>query len=521
MTTPHRKTLRLTGTYLLGNLFCKGAKVLMLPLYTTYIFEDKYGTLNLLNVSIMFLALLVVAPLVDGALDRYYYHPRYAQRNGQLLFNVFLLLLLQSAAIAGAYLLLAETINHWLFPKENLLGLVQLYAAVLVLIPMWSLMLTLVKLREIAWYLASVLVVGTVLSCVTAFIGLTVLNLGAYAMAYALIVEYGSAVLLILPVFLKQSTFKPSLEILREPLRYGYPLAPTGALRMLMRVMDNYILLWFGGGLATVGVYGLGYSVAESVDSSVVNPLFNGVVPTIRQMESDPARQKKFIRSAATMYYTIAVFVALGVALYSNELVHIVGRKPGFWACQPIVPIVAMAFVMQSLGIFTDWGLVMHNKSLHITVILLIVAAVNIGLDFLLVPHWGIYGAAVAMLTGCVVWNAMRMYFSARLYDLHFELGRLAHATLIGVALYLLSLPLADPNLAWGLGPTIANLRWPLAWTLGIKALLAAAFPVLCLATGLLTAEEKALLRSILAGILRRRKALTPVEEPQETSPRK
>lgn len=518
MTTPHRKTLRLTGTYLLGNLISKGVKFLLVPLYTYYLVESQYGALNLLNVTVMFLGMLVAAPLVDGALERFYYHPRYSLRSGKLLFNVFLLVAVQAIALASVYWVLAEWINHLLFPDADLTGLVRLYAGILALWPIWSLMIALVKLREMAWYLSTMSIVGTVLAGATAIVGLVKWDLDMRAIAWAQIVEYGSMTLLAIPVFLRQAKFQPSLDILREPLRFGYPLLPTGASRLLMRVMDSYVLLWFGGGRGAVGVYAFGYGIAEAVDSGVVNPLFNGVVPTIRQLESDPARQKKFIRAAATMYYTIAVLLALCVALFSSEVVRILGRQEGYWACQGIIPIVALAFVMQSLGIFTDWGLVMHNKSFHITAILLVVAGVNIGLAFLLVPHWGIYGTAVAMLTGCVVWNALRMYYSAKLYDLHFELGRLAHATLLGACLYGVSLLLTDPTLSWGLGPTLDALPTAMAWTLATKAALAAAFPLLCWATGLLTADEKALLRNMLNRVLRRTPAVTADGAPQEIS---
>lgn len=484
----YHKTLRLTGTYALGNLFRRGVQVVLIPLYTAYLATDQYGALAMLNVAIAFLALLIETPLVSGALERFYYHPRYAERSGQLLFNVFLLLLVQTVAIAVGYMALSGLVNRVLFHDDALLPLVRLYALILILWPMWALMLSLMKLREMAAYYVAACTVGMLLAAGVAVVGLTVFHMGVYAVALGQIVEYGVVTLMGLPVFLQHAEFRLSAGILTEPLRFGYPLLPTGMTRLGMRLLDQNILCWFRG-LSAVGVYAFGYGIAEGVDSMVVQPLVNGVAPTVRQLEDTPDQQRQFVRHAATMYYLVAVFVGLLASLAAPELVRILGRSPGYWAAQAVIPIIALAFVQQSLGLFADWGLVMRNKSYHLTGILLVAAVVNVGLDLLLVPLWGFVGVALAMLAGCVTWNALKMYFSAKLYDLHFDHRRLLHATALGVGLYLLSLSLAGANLAWSLAG---------------KAALAGAFPLLCLVTGLLSRGERDILKSTLAQLLKR-----------------
>ena len=71
------KTLKLTGTYAVGNLLRKAVQFVLIPITTYYLAPDRYGALALLNVAMVFLGALIEAPLVSGALDRFYYHPSY------------------------------------------------------------------------------------------------------------------------------------------------------------------------------------------------------------------------------------------------------------------------------------------------------------------------------------------------------------------------------------------------------------------------------------------------------------
>ena len=79
-------------------------------------------------------------------------------------------------------------------------------------------------------------------------------------------------------------------------------------------------------------------------------------------------------------------------------------------------------------------------------------------------------GAAAATLAAYLAWNAMRGYFSAVLYDLHFEVKRLCLVTLLAAALF---------------GAGVRGAAQVGGWIgLILKTLAIVAYPALLVATG-------------------------------------
>lgn len=237
----------------------------------------------------------------------------------------------------------------------------------------------------------------------------------------------------------------------------------------------------------SVGLYSFGYSIARIIEGLLVTPFADGFTPTIRKLEADPMEQKKFVRISATYTYLIGMFMALGISVFSREAVMLLARREEFWESWVVVPIIAFAYVHHALAIFTGCGMAMKNKPYHISGILIASALLNIALNFALIPFLGLIGVAMATLISYVVWNILKMYYSAKFYELHFDLKRLTHIAIIGIGLYLLSLSLASGATLW--------------LNLAIKILLLIAFPVLFLATRFFSDAERREMKKFLAGL--------------------
>ena len=125
----------------------------------------------------------------------------------------------------------------------------------------------------------------------------------------------------------------------------------------------------------------------------------------------------------------------------------------------------------------------MTKNGFRISANVLVGAIVNIGLNFLLIPYWGIMGAAYSTLISFVVLNGLRLHCSAKFYDLHFDMGRLLHITLAGIGLYTLSLFIGS------LGS--------MSLDLGLKFLILLSFVLVLFFTGFFTPKEKETLQKL------------------------
>jgi O-antigen/teichoic acid export membrane protein len=123
-----------------------------------------------------------------------------------------------------------------------------------------------------------------------------------------------------------------------------------------------------------------------------------------------------------------------------------------------------------------------RKKTRYMPLISTASAATNLGANVLLIPRYGIMGAAWATVASYVVMAALGLRIGQGLFPLPLENARLARVTLIALALYALSTFAPAAMLA----------------ALIVKSALLLALPVLLLASGFANDVERAWLRTRL-----------------------
>lgn len=496
MSKLYRKVLRLSTIYSLGSLGQNALAVILLPLYTSYLSPTDYGILALLELTTRLITRLV-SPPINSAFNRFYYKPSYSERRGLLLFNLIVALLIKTTLLAALYWLLSGFLLSALFSGDQQLRfVVLLYGTTLVLEPLSELFLVYLRLREWARYFTFVSLAKVILSAGVVIYLLTQQELGLLAVIYGQIFNYLFVIVTILLPVLKELTPQFSLSILKEPLRFGYPLTVSSYSSMLLHSGDRYILNGLTS-VSDVGLYSFGYRIATVLDTLLIIPISQAVYPTIYQKENNPEQQKQFIVTTALYYYVIGIFVTLGLSLYAKEAIMLLASQPEFWPAWTVVPVIAFSYMQNGLGRFFSWGTLLRNKSRHLSIMVLVSAVANIGLNLILIPVWGIMGAAFATLFAYLIWNGLALYYSLRFYDLRFPLYRFGHVSVIGIGLYVLSLPLLNGD--------------SLPTNVIFKSLFLAAYPLLLLLTSFLTQEEKIFLQKLKVEAYTRLRKATPV----------
>jgi O-antigen/teichoic acid export membrane protein len=111
-----------------------------------------------------------------------------------------------------------------------------------------------------------------------------------------------------------------------------------------------------------------------------------------------------------------------------------------------IVPIISLSYVQLGAGWFFLHGILLQNKTQYLSVLVLVCALVNIGLNLIFIPMFGAIGAAFSTLIAYIFLNILYIYYSAKLHDLHFEIGRMAYISVVAIGLYIASLFIANSD---------------------------------------------------------------------------
>lgn len=470
-----KRTIQLGSIYSIGSISQGALFVLLFPIYTSFLSPHDFGIIGLMSITINLLTRFVSAP-INSAFTRFYYAPEYKEKSGILLFNLFLWALLIITFCAVIFWRMSEYLAGVLLQDRNLAHLLKIYALILFLQPLSSLFLCLLRMLERAKYFIFTSISSLLISAGLTLYLLIVLERGVLSLIVGNLFNLIVMVIMVLPVFIKRSTFKLSRSILIPPLKYAYPLLLSEYSNLLIQSGDRYVLRIFNS-VSMVGLYSFGYQIAGILQTALVTPLKQALQPVVLKQEKDPAAIRGFLRGGATYFYLVGCAACLLISLFSREILMLFARKEAFWAAWVIVPIITYSYVQHGLGNFVGWGMGLMKKSFYVSGIVLVAALVNIGLNFLFVPQWGMLGAAFATMLSYIVWNALKAYYSAKFYDLHFEVGRLLHITVIGFGLYGLSLLVANNG---AIGTEVA-----------LKLLFFLGYPLILWSTGFFSESEK------------------------------
>lgn len=487
MNKSFKKIISLGSIYSLGSLSQKALSFFFIPIYTTFLSIQDYGIVGLMSITIGLVTRVVSSP-INNAFLRFYYNPEYKEKNGVLLFNLFLLNLLKTTCLALIFWRISGYLAGVLFDDINLVHIVKIYALILFFQPFETLFASLLRMLEKAKYFVFISISRLLLSACLILYLLIGLKMGVLALILGNLFGSVFTVIMILPVFIKKSTFKLSPSLLIPPLKYAYPLLMQGYSNFLIQSGDRYVLRIFTS-VSTVGLYSFGYNLADIIQIALVRPLQQALAPIILKQEDNPKAIRYFLNKGATYFYIIGLFFCFFVSLFSREFLMLLARRKEFWGSWVIVPVITFSHIQHGLAYFTGWGMGMMKKSYHLSGTILISAVVNIGLNFLFVPHWGILGAAFATMISYIIWNFLRAYYSAKFYDLHFEVRRLLHITVIGFGLYGLSLLTINSD--------------SLVFNISIKFFLLLCYPLMLFLTGFFYESEKDYMLELMQSLRR------------------
>jgi O-antigen/teichoic acid export membrane protein len=189
---------------------------------------------------------------------------------------------------------------------------------------------------------------------------------------------------------------RPDFSVLPGWLRFSLPVLPAGYAVWALNWLDRIFLVQYST-LSDIGIYSLAYTLGYLLIQVAVNPIWtmfpNNAASLWNQGRRDEV-QGLFDRTAGTVI--VIVFPAIvGAAVAGGSLIRVLAT-PAFAEAAPVIPIVLGGYLMFMLAAWyeTQFGLV-HKQYLS-TVSVVIAFAVNLALNFVLIPPYSFLGAAIA-----------------------------------------------------------------------------------------------------------------------------
>jgi O-antigen/teichoic acid export membrane protein len=151
-------------------------------------------------------------------------------------------------------------------------------------------------------------------------------------------------------------------------------------------------------------LYSAAYNLCQYVQAVVIVSVGQAIMPMyMRIWDQKGAKETStFIARSLRSYVLLGIPVIGGLAAVGPELLPSLASTK-YAGAASLIPWIIGGMVLDGTNSMVGAGLFLHRKTRHIMAIVLSCAALNVGLNLLLVPRIGIHGSAIATLISYAV----------------------------------------------------------------------------------------------------------------------
>lgn len=191
----------------------------------------------------------------------------------------------------------------------------------------------------------------------------------------------------------------PDFSRILALVRFGLPLVPAGYAMWGLNAMDRIFLVHYSS-LTQVGIYSVAYSLGYLVIQLLVNPIWTLFPSRASQLfdRQRPDEVQRLVSISARAMFFLAAPVIAATAVLGGPIIDLMATEQ-FTAGALVIPIVALGYLAHMFGSFFDIALGLAYRQYLSAFSILAAVLANFLLNLLLIPPFGIKGAAIATST--------------------------------------------------------------------------------------------------------------------------
>jgi O-antigen/teichoic acid export membrane protein len=426
-----RRLARHSAIYGIGGILSRVLAVLLLPLYTSYLGTRGFGKIELVT-ALTTVLVIVLSAGISSAFFRFYFDSNDDARRTLIVRTAFWFTM--GTATLGLLLgvVLASPIAHAL-KLGNDPWLVRAAA-----VGLWAQMnyqqltnLFRVEERSVQFVVASI-------ANVLITVGATVLLIvGLHKGATGAVVGNFIGTLAVYLVLLAYRRYQLGLQfdrkLLREMNRFGLPLVPSALALWAITFIDRV----FVGAYKGVGEVGV-YSLAVRVSSVIVFLMiaFRLAWPAFAYSIDDESAAKRTYSYVLTYLLFVCCWISIALGTLAPWLVRVLApSKPAFYRADEAVGVLAFGTTAYAGYTVLAIGIGRARQTQFNWIVSGAAAALNVALNFALIPPYGMMGAAVSTAAAYVALFLGMTINSQRVYPVPYQWRRVLTLSSVAIAL--------------------------------------------------------------------------------------
>lgn len=488
-----KKLLKHASIYGAGNVLGKVVGFFMIPFYTHYLNPADYGMLELLDLSLT-LTTLILTMWLNASVVRQYNDFAESKNRNQAVSTVLIFASFIGMIVTVVGIQFSRPLSTLILNTPDLHFYVSLEALSFLVASVNVVCLSYLRARQQSRLVVATGLANLFLSLLLNIYFVAVQHTGVVGVLYSGLISSTVVTIPLAIQTIRHVKLSFSATKLKGIIVFGAPLIISSVATFAVNFSDRFFLRHFTT-ISTVGVYALGYKFGFMLSLLVVQPfdmIWQARIYDIAKQEKSGEMFSRLFEYYCFLLVTAALALSIGI----KELLHVI--SPGdFQAAYKVVPVVALAYVFQGMNRFFLAGTYIAKRTMRLGPVGLASAGANIALNLLLIPRYGMLGAAWATAFSFFFMSALTFIASQRAYPIPYVFTRVVSMIGCAILTYLISITVTLPNLAW---------------QLSMKIVLLAAFPIVLYLLGFFSKGEVEKGKTLTQAILSRYGLLSPAE---------
>jgi len=247
----------------------------------------------------------------------------------------------------------------------------------------------------------------------------------------------------------KDLTPRINMAWIKELTRFGYPFIFAGLAYWVFGTMDRWMLAAMTN-VGDVGVYSVAFRFA-SIVLFVSTAFGQAWSPYAMKLRTDhPDKYREAYAHVLLLLLFVMLVVGGGIALFSGELIGLI-MPEGYGASAIPLAVLCFGVILQSTQQVTAVGISLEKKTFLFARLAWLTAIINLILNFVLIPSYGVNGAAWATMTSYLVLTGSYLFYTQKLHPLPIPWRKLIWILSLGGAVLLFSVMANTTAISWEL----------------------------------------------------------------------
>lgn len=262
--------------------------------------------------------------------------------------------------------------------------------------------------------------------CIKSFLSL-LFGLGALKLGFGeigLITGIATGTLISNIIYIRDWSIRFALSIdkdlMKELLKYGAPLIISGGMTYVMQSVDRIMISQILGE-SEAGIYSVTFDFTMQTIGMLMLIVNLSALPlVIRKLEQDgPNSAREQLSQNYALLLGIALPATIGFTVLAPNIVGIVFGEEYRTLSTLILPIISFAMFFQGMkSYYTDTSFQLGKTSYKQVIPVAIGIALNVTLNLVLIPRFGLVGASIASVTSYFVSLTVNWYITGKVFPL-------------------------------------------------------------------------------------------------------